>query len=59
MLEPRGLPVQVWAWMSVLAHAPGDVLVGHAHEEPRERSRSHLHAIWLGRMALLAQELSE
>ncbi len=57
LLERRGLPIPEWAWMSVLAHAPGDVLVRHAHGESRERSRAHLHAIWLGAVALLAHEL--
>ena len=57
LLERRGLPIPEWAWMSVLAHAPGDVLVWHAHGGSRELSRGHLHAIWLGAVALLAQEL--
>jgi hypothetical protein len=57
LLQHRGLPIPEWAWLSVLAHAPVDVLVQHARGGSRERFRGHLHAVWLGAVALLAQEL--
>ncbi len=57
LLQHRGLPIPEWAWLSVLAHAPADVLVQHARGGSRERFRGHLHAVWLGAVALLAQEL--
>ncbi len=57
VLQHRGLPVPDWAWLSVLAHAPTDVVAGHASGGSRGRFRGHLNAVWLGAVALLAQEL--
>jgi hypothetical protein len=57
VLQRRGLPIPEWAWLSILAHAPADLLIEHAHGESRGRFRGHVHGVWLGAVALLAQEL--
>jgi hypothetical protein len=57
VLHQRGLPVPEWAWLSMLAHAPSDELVRYADGESKGRFRGRVNAIWLGALALLAQEL--
>lgn len=57
VLERRGLPVPEWAWLSMLAHSPADALEQHVNGGSRGRFRSHVNAVWLGAIALLAQEL--
>ncbi len=56
-LQNRGLPVPEWAWLSMLAHAPTEVVVRYATGGPGGRFRGHLNSVWLGAVALLAREV--
>ena len=57
VLQARGDPVPEWAWLSLLAHAPADVLIDQAMGGPPRQYRDRLNLIWLGAVALLTQEL--
>ena len=56
-LQARGLPVPEGAWLSLLVHAPADVLVDQAAGGPARPYCDHLNLQWRGAVALLAQEL--
>jgi len=57
VLQARGVPVPEWAWLSLLAHAPADVLIDHAMGGPPRQHRDRLNLIWSGAVRLLTQEL--
>jgi hypothetical protein len=57
VLQARGIPVPEWAWLSLLAHAPADVVLDHATSGPRRNYRDRLNLIWSGAVALLTKEL--
>jgi len=57
VLRAQGLPVPEWAWLSMLAHAPVDRLVTQNAGVRRRQIGDHLTVLWLGAVALLAQEL--
>lgn len=56
VLQAAGCPVPGWAWLSMLAHAPADVLMAEA-EGTRRHRRDRSSVLWLGAVALLCQEL--
>jgi len=57
VLQARGDPVPEWAWLSMLAHAPTDVLIDDAMSGPSRQYRDRMNLLWLGAVALLTQEL--
>ena len=42
VLQAQGLPVPEWAWLSMLAHAPVDLLAAQAAGMRRRQYREHL-----------------
>jgi hypothetical protein len=57
VLQARGVPIPEWAWLSLLAHAPADVLMDHAACGPRRQYRGRLNLVWFWAVSLLIQEL--
>lgn len=53
----RGRWVPAWAWISLLTHAPAEVLQAHAGRGVGPKLRGQLDPAWSGAVALLCREL--